>query len=108
MSGDVIDFVKYKKDRALESVLYDEDEFCIDVALNSVNDIIDFLIMNGYDVQDNPESIYDIITIVEAIKCLMKTIRGEEYPLHKIAKEMFKIDDPQEVLNDFLADNDDG
>lgn len=106
--SDVIDFVKYKKDRAQSALSDNDDDFCIDVALNSVYDIVDFLMMSGYDVRENPESVYDIITIVEAIKCLMKTIRGEEYPLHVIAKEMFKIDDPQEVLEDFLAEDDDG
>lgn len=92
----VIDFTKFKVEREMKR--FDElveeaeaiDEFSADFAFSAIMDIAEALHELGYDVMDEPESILELLSIVEAIRGLVYRIAGSEYPYHKVSESMFK------------------
>lgn len=100
----VIDFQKAKE--KLEQKKFDqiveeaqnEDEFISDLSANAVLDIVDVLCELGYDVEDNPACVKDILLVSEAIKALMYRIRGVEFPMQKVSDACFPIDEVEKAL----------
>ena len=104
--SNVIDFNKMRAERitkrAEEDLLEDEEQ--VDrLAIDIINDIVDFLAEMDIDVRDNPNTIYDIILIVESMKSLIFRGMHQDYPMQSVAESLMTIEDPQTALDDFLG-----
>ena len=62
----------------------------------------------GIDVENDPKSMVDIMTIIEASKSLVYRAIGEEYPFQQVSDVLFedaedKIKQPmQKILDEFI------
>lgn len=96
MSNNIIDFTKFKVDREEEKFdqLTDEidaiDHFSGDFAFSLVADINEALYELDYNTMDNPESILELLAIVEATRALIFRIAGLPYPFQKVSESVFK------------------
>ena len=104
--SNVIDFNKMRAERitkrAEEDLLEDEEQV-ERLAIDIIYDIVDFLAEMDIDVRDNPNTIYDIILIVESIKSLIFRSTHQDYPMQGVAESLMTIEDPQTALDDFLG-----
>ena len=96
MKDNIIDFNKaFEKRKRLEREIDD-------LILESDEEIIDFFsILNAretvwalrgfdFDIESDPRSMLDILTIIEATKSLMWRARGKEYPFQTFADTVFE------------------
>lgn len=109
----VIDFntarsqkMQEKFDQIAEETI-EEEEFITDFAISVAGDLLEALSEFEYDIMDNPESVYDLIMLIETIRGMMHRIRGEEYPMQKFSDTLFKEIvgeevEPKEFLLKFL------
>lgn len=96
MKDNIIDFNKaFEKRKRLEKEIDD-------LVLESDEEIIDFFstlnaretvwALRGFDfdIESDPRSMLDILTIIEATKSLMWRARGKEYPFQTFADTVFE------------------
>lgn len=96
MKDNIIDFNKaFEKRKRLEKEIDD-------LILESDEEIIDFFstlnaretvwALRGFDfdIESDPRSMLDILTIIEATKSLMWRARGKEYPFQTFADTVFE------------------
>jgi len=116
MKDNVVDFTKAfekrkKRDEEIEELVLESDKEVAEIfALVNARETVWALRGMGIDVENNPKSMLDIMTIVEASKSLVYRAIGEEYPFQQISDTLFedaeeKIEQPiQKILDDFIAD----
>ena len=107
--SNVIDFNKMRIEKVAkrieDNLLEDEDQDkeVEGLAIDIIYDVLDFLGEMDIDVRDNPNTIYDIILIVESIKSLIFRSTHQDYPMQGVAESLMTIEDPQTALDDFLG-----
>ena len=116
MKDNVVDFNKAfekrkKRDEEIEELVLESDKKIAEIfALVNARETVWALRGMGIDVENDPKSMLDIMTIVEASKSLVYRAIGEEYPFQQISDTLFedaeeKIEQPiQEILDDFIVD----
>ena len=116
MKDNVVDFTKAfekrkKRDEEIEELVLESDKEIAEIfALVNARETVWALRGMGIDVENDPKSMLDIMTIVEASKSLVYRAIGEEYPFQQISDTLFedaeeKIEQPiQEILDDFIVD----
>ena len=116
MKDNVVDFNKAfekrkKRDEEIEELVLESDKEIAEIfALVNARETVWALRGMGIDVENDPKSMLDIMTIVEASKSLVYRAIGEEYPFQQISDTLFedaeeKIEQPiQEILDDFIVD----
>lgn len=87
----------------------DVDELSINFGLVVARDVLGFLYDQGYDLEENPKTIYDIIMLIESSRSLLYRLHSKEFRLHSIAEEVFEIENPaqelEEILDELLSDD---
>ena len=117
MSDDnVIDFTKAfeKKKRVQEAIEQDvfksDEEFIDFFATLNARETVWGLRGFGLDVEKDPKSMLDILTIMEATKALMWRAKGKEYPFQTFADTVFADVEKEsgvqieELFQNFIAD----
>ena len=116
MKDNVVDFNKAfekrkKRDEEIEELVLESDKEIAEIfALVNARETVWALRGMGIDVENDPKSMLDLMTIVEASKSLVYRAIGEEYPFQQISDTLFedaeeKIEQPiQEILDDFIVD----
>lgn len=117
MSDDnVIDFTKAfeKKKRVQEAIEQDvfksDEEFIDFFATLNARETVWGLRGFGLDVEKDPKSMLDILTIMEATKALMWRAKGKEYPFQTFADTVFADVEKEsgvqmeELFEHFIAD----
>lgn len=116
MKDNIIDFNKaFEKRKRLEKEIDD-------LILESDEEIIDFFstlnaretvwALRGFDfdIESDPRSMLDILTIIEATKSLMWRARGKEYPFQTFADTVFESVQEEsgvqmeQMLENFIVD----
>lgn len=102
---DIINFDKARKDilkkrgpRSLKEELTpsDYDEFSLVYALVTVRDLLDGLSRAGFTFSNEPNCMYDLITIIESTRALIHRASGLSYPQQEINQEIFEIENLEE------------
>lgn len=107
--SNIVDFNKARVEkitRRMEETLLEAEEQQNEIeglAADIVYDIIDFFDEVDIDVRENPNTIYDIILLIEVLKSLIHRCMNEEYPTQKVAESLMTIEDPKKILDDFLG-----
>ena len=107
--SNVIDFNKMRIEKVAkrieDNLLEDEDQDkeVEGLAIDIIYDVLDFLGEMDIDVRENPNTIYDIILMVEVVKSLIFRSMHQEYPVQNVAESLMTIEDPQTALDDFLG-----
>ena len=116
MKDKVVDFNKAfekrkKRDEEIEELVLESDKEIAEIfALVNARETVWALRGMGIDVENDPKSMLDLMTIVEASKSLVYRAIGEEYPFQQISDTLFedaeeKIEQPiQKILDDFIVD----
>jgi len=116
VSDNIIDFNKaFEKKRkvqeAIEKDVFKSDEEFIDFysTLNA-RETVWGLRGFGVDVTEDPRSMLDILTIIEATKALMWRSKGKEYPFQTFANTVFSDVEKEsgvqikDLFDNFIAD----
>jgi len=116
VSDNIIDFnkafeKKKKIQEAIEKDVFKSDEEFIDFysTLNA-RETVWGLRGFGVDVTEDPRSMLDILTIIEATKALMWRAKGKEYPFQTFADTVFADVEKesgvniQDLFDNFIAD----
>jgi Na+/phosphate symporter len=110
----VIDFTKHYKKRLEEISDLKQDvaelnkkiamKFSIDVAHDVVGAMTDL----GFDVTQDPETVLDIMLLIESVRALINRSIGEEYHFQSVSERIFSDSemDCEEALFDFLEQMD--
>ena len=114
MTSNIISFGDAKKTRIKDKITppdfseEDETAYIDGISAAMVSDIVEMLATVEYDVRDNPETIKDIMNLMEAVRSIIHRCKGEKYVYHKLVDAMFKetfIDiTEEESLNEFIID----
>lgn len=83
----------------------DQMKVVIDLSMNIVYNIIQNLDDIGIDFETNPNA-NDIMFCVESLKSMIMRTYGLDHPLQLIAEEVLDIEDPNEIIGQFLGDLD--
>lgn len=116
MSDNIIDFnkafeKKKKVQEAIEKDVFKSDEEFIDFysTLNA-RETVWGLRGFGIDIEKDPKSMLDILTIIEATKALMWRAKDKEYPFQTFADTVFADVEKesgvqiQDLFDNFIAD----
>ena len=114
--SNVIDFTEeyVKRNKAndnqklLRDTLKDDewDPFSLTFAFAVAGDVINVMELMGFDIEDNPETVYDLILLLESIRALIHRSANKEYPLHDLSSNAFDVENPKEVLQNILDEMD--
>ena len=116
MKDNVVDFSKAsekrkKRDEEIEELVLESDKEVAEIfAIVNARETVWALRGMGIDVENDPKSMLDIMTIIEASKSLVYRAIGEEYPFQQVSDALFedaedKIEQPmQKILDDFIVD----
>jgi biotin-(acetyl-CoA carboxylase) ligase len=114
MKDNVVDFSKAsekrnKRDEEIEELVLESNKEVADIfAIVNARETVWALRGMGIDVENDPKSMLDIMTIIEASKSLVYRSIGEEYPFQQVSGALFedaedKIEQPmQKILDDFI------
>ena len=114
MKDNVVDFSKAsekrkKRDEEIEELVLESDKEVAEIfAIVNARETVWALRGMGIDVENDPKSMLDIMTIIEASKSLVYRSIGEEYPFQQVSGALFedaedKIEQPmQKILDDFI------
>jgi len=115
MTGNIIDFrkasdKKKKRDEEIEELVLESDKEVAEIfSIINARETVWALRGMGIDVENDPKSMLDIMTIIEASKSLVYRAIGEEYPFQQISDTLFedaedKIEQPiQAILDEFIG-----
>jgi hypothetical protein len=110
----VIDFTKHYKKRLDEISDLQQDvvelnkkiamKFSVDVAHDVVGAMTDL----GFDVTQNPETVLDIMVLIETVRALINRSIGEDYHFQSVSEKIFADSDMdcEQALFDFLEEMD--
>ena len=116
MKDNVVDFSKAsekrkKRDEEIDALVLESDKEVAEIfAIVNARETVWALRGIGIDVEKDPKSMLDIMTIIEASKSLVYRAIGEEYPFQQVSDALFedaedKIEQPmQKILDDFIVD----
>ena len=116
MKDNVVDFSKAsekrkKRDEEIDALVLESDKEVAEIfAIVNARETVWALRGIGIDVEKDPKSMLDIMTIIEASKSLVYRSIGEEYPFQQVSDALFedaedKIEQPmQKILDDFIVD----
>jgi biotin-(acetyl-CoA carboxylase) ligase len=114
MKDNVVDFTKAfekrkKRDEEIDALVLESDKEVAEIfAVVNARETVWALRGMGIDVENDPKSMLDIMTIIEASKSLVYRSIGEEYPFQQVSDALFedaedKIEQPmQKILDDFI------
>lgn len=111
MNDNVVDFNSFtkRKDTEEENHLLElmekfetEHQMYSEIALTATHEVCEVLMDLGIPVDENGDCIKDILTIAEAIKSLIYRAQGEEYMFQDVCNSVVRVDNPEELLEDFL------
>ncbi|MDA8866133.1 hypothetical protein N9H77_01350 [Porticoccaceae bacterium] len=114
MRDNVVDFSKAsekrkKRDEDIDALVLESDKEVAEIfAVVNARETVWALRGMGIDVENDPKSMLDIMTIIEASKSLVYRSIGEEYPFQQVSDALFedaedKIEQPmQKILDDFI------
>ena len=115
MKDNVVDFSKAsekrkKRDEEIDAIVLESDKEVAEIfAIVNARETVWALRGIGIDVENDPKSMLDIMTIIEASKSLVYRSIGEEYPFQQISDTLFedaedKIEQPmQAILDEFIG-----
>jgi len=116
VSDNIIDFNKaFEKRKILqekhaEDVFKSDEEFIDFYSTLNARETVWGLRGFGVDVTEDPRSMLDILTIIEATKALMWRSKGKEYPFQTFADTVFADVEKesgvqiQDLFDNFIAD----
>ena len=116
MKDNVVDFrkasdKKKKRDEELEELVLESDKEVAEIfAIVNARETVWALRGMGIDVESDPKSMLDIMTIIEASKSLVYRAIGEEYPFQQVSDTLFedaedKIEQPMQAILDEFIEN---
>ena len=88
-----------KEQKELEQY-FESDMF--DMSLAMVQDLVLFLDSEELYVENDSNTIKDIVFILEGVRSLLYRIHGREYVMHDLINKMIPIENTEEVLGAFL------
>lgn len=98
--------VKEKRLKIFEREQKEQEQFfegdMFDMSLAMVQDLVLFLDDEELYVENDPNTIKDLVFILEGIRSLLYRIHGKKYIMHDLINKMIPIENPEEVLNTFL------
>ena len=115
MKDNVVDFSKAsekrkKRDEEIDAIVLESDKEVAEIfAIVNARETVWALRGMGIDVESDPKSMLDIMTIIEASKSLVYRSIGEEYPFQQVSDALFedaedKIEQPmQKILDEFIG-----
>ena len=116
MKDNIIDFTKAfekrkKREEEIDALILESDKEVAEVfSVINARETVWALRGMGIDVENDPRSMLDILTIIEASNSLVHRSIGEEYSFQKFSDTVFEdvaneseIDIPQ-MLKDFISD----
>ena len=115
MKDNIVDFTKAfekrkKRDEEIDALVLESDKEVAELfAVVNARETVWALRGMGIDVENDPKSMLDIMTIIEASKSLVYRAIGEEYPFQQISDTLFedaedKIEQPmQAILDEFIG-----
>ena len=116
MKDNIVDFTKAfekrkKRDEEIDALVLESDKEVAEIfAIVNARETVWALRGMGINVEKDPKSMLDIMTIIEASKSLVYRSIGEEYPFQQVSDALFedaedKIEQPmQKILDDFIVD----
>ncbi|MDA8752471.1 hypothetical protein N9M52_00525 [bacterium] len=116
MKDNVVDFTKAfekrkKRDEDIDALVLESDKEVAEIfAVVNARETVWALRGMGIDVENDPKSMLDIMTIIEASKSLVYRAIGEEYPFQQISDTLFedaedKIEQPMQAILDEFIEN---
>jgi len=115
VKDNIVDFTKAfekrkKRDEEIDALVLESDKEVAELfAVVNARETVWALRGMGIDVENDPKSMLDIMTIIEASKSLVYRAIGEEYPFQQISDTLFedaedKIEQPmQAILDEFIG-----
>jgi len=111
----VIDFSKKKAERDYQKALDEvqeklaqafdqqhEDLVIEELAFLSIGHIVDQMRMFDFDVDDNPETINDIIVLIQILKGMLYRSKNKKFKYHKLTDEICQdVNNKQKELQTF-------
>ena len=116
MKDNVVDFTKAfekrkKRDEEIDALVLESDKEVAEIfAVVNARETVWALRGMGIDVENDPKSMLDIMTIIEASKSLVYRAIGEEYPFQQVSDALFedaedKIEQPMQAILDEFIEN---
>lgn len=78
------------------------DDYMDNVSISVTFDLAEMLEEYGFDIAGVPGVGYDLMMVIESVKSMMYRTQDEYYPLQDISEDLFDIDDPDRLVDDFL------
>jgi hypothetical protein len=80
----------------------DYGTFSLSFAYVIAKEVIESMEIMGYDIEGNPDTVFDIVSIVESVRALFHRASKQDYAYQAVADTVFDIDDPKEALDNIL------
>ena len=102
MKDNVVDFTKAfekrkKRDEEIDALVLESDKEVAEIfAVVNARETVWALRGMGIDVENDPKSMLDIMTIIESSKSLVYRSIGEEYPFQQVSDALFE--DPEDKI----------
>lgn len=109
MSTNIIDFnfkKKEKEEKRIDEIInyfVTRENFINELAIAASYEVAAFLNDNGYDIEDNSDTIKEIFLMLESIKGIIHRLEGTPYGVHDLTDEMFsEVESTEELMQLFL------
>ena len=80
----------------------DYGTFSLSFAYVIAKEVVESMEVMGYDIEGNPDTVFDIVSIVESVRSLFHRASRQDYAFQAVADTVFDIDDPRESLDQIL------
>ena len=80
----------------------DYGTFSLSFAYVIAKEVVESMEVMGYDIEGNPDTVFDIVSIVESVRSLFHRASRQDYAFQAVADTIFDIDDPRESLDQIL------
>lgn len=80
----------------------DHNDYIDNVSLSVTFELTEILNEYGFDIRDVPSTAYDLMMVIEGVKSMIYRTQAEYYPLQEISEQLFDIDNPDQLVQDFL------
>ena len=78
------------------------NDYIDNVTMSVTFDIAEMMEEYGFSIENVPNVGYDLMMVIESVKSMIYRTQEEFYPLQDICEDLFDIDDPDQLVNDFL------
>jgi hypothetical protein len=88
-----------------ENIAESQTEMAIDIAYAAIANALLYINRAGFNTFSKIDSAYDMMFCIEAVKSMILRTCDIEHPFQEISTDIIEIDNPEEVMDQFLMND---